>query len=243
MEYNNRELSYIIPIYIEKKESDVFDRLLKQYETYSADLLEKIQFVFVDDHSPLKIDIPVNCKLHYTLARVDDDIMWNQGGARNLGVHLAKTSKLILTDLDHIFPESLIANILDAKEPKSLYMFRREKEGQKIYSHPNTFFCTKATYFKVLGVDEEFCGHYGYEDIFFVELQKAVGTKIKKFSRKRVILNEHKNSINELHCLKRDTAVNELLLNKKRALLKGGKIFSGHSRLFLNFKWSLLQEK
>lgn len=243
MQYNSRELSYIIPIYIEKKESNLFEQLLQRYETYSADLLERIQFVFIDDHSPLKIEIPADCKLHYTLARVDDDIMWNQGGARNLGVHLARTSKLILTDLDHQFPESLIVDILDAKEPQSLYMFRREKDGQKIYSHPNTFFCTKATYFKSLGVDEEFCGHYGYEDIFFIDIQKALGTKVKKFSRKRVILNEHKNSSQELHSLKRDTTINGELLEKKREALKSRNVFAGHSRLFLNFKWSLLQEK
>lgn len=242
MRYDNQELSYIVPIYIEKEKSDIFRQLLKWYETYSSDLLERIQFIFVDDHSPLKIDIPADCKLHYTLARVDDDIMWNQGGARNLGVHLAKTSKLILTDLDHLFPEALMVEILDAKEPQALYMFRREKDGQKIYPHPNTFFCTKATYFKALGVDEEFCGHYGFEDIYFIKLQKALGTKIKKFSRKKVILKEHKDSTNELHSLERDLTVNKELFEKKQATLTSGKIFAGHSRLFLNFKWSLLQE-
>lgn len=243
MRYNNQELSYIVPVYIEKEKSDIFRQLLKWYETYSSDLLERIQFIFVDDHSPLKIDIPEDCKLHYTLARVDDDIMWNQGGARNLGVHLARTSKLILTDLDHLFPETLMVDILDAKEPQVLYMFRREKDGQKIYPHPNTFFCTKATYFKVLGVDEEFCGHYGFEDIYFINQQKALGTKIKKFSRKKVILKEHKGSTNELHSLERDLTVNKELFEKKQATLTSRKIFVGHSRLFLNFKWSLLQEK
>lgn len=242
MEYKNIELSYIVPVYIENRDCDLLQRFICEYESYSSDILDRVQFIFVDDHSPVAIHIP-DCKLHYVLARIDDDITWNQGGARNLGAHLAKTSKLILTDLDHIFPETLLADILSAKEPSCLYMFRRERDGLKIHSHPNTFFCTKGIFFNVLGVDEEFCGHYGYEDVFFIEMQKAVGTNVKKFSRKRIVLHEHKNSVGELHHLVRDVTVNKALLLKKQAALKTKKIFSGHSRLFLNFKWSLLEEK
>lgn len=243
MQYNTLELSYVVPVYIENEKNDTLLHLIRTYESYDSGLLQRIQFVFVDDHSPVKIEIPADCKLHYTLAHIDDDIMWNQGGARNLGIHLARCSKLVITDLDHIFPESLLTDLLAAKEPKHLYMFRRERDGQKTYSHPNTFFCTKSTFFRSLGVDEEFCGHYGYEDIFFTTLQKAVGTKIKKFSRKRVILNEHKNSDTEQHHLVRDVTLNKALLEKKLAILKSGGLFASHSRLFLNFKWSIAEEK
>lgn len=241
MSYNQLELSYIVPVYIENEQCNIVSDLIRHYETYSQELLDKIQFVFIDDHSPVEINFPVDCRLNYIRARIRNNIQWNQGGARNLGVHLSKCSKLLLTDIDHLFPEKLLVSLLTASEPKHLYKFRRERNGEKVYSHANTFFCTKATFFKVLGVDEEFCGHYGYEDVFFTKIQKAVGTRTKYFSYQRVIHNEHKNSDAEHHHLVRDTSRNEKLLEEKISLLKKGKVYAAHSRLFLNFEWDIIR--
>lgn len=242
MSYNHLELSYVVPVYITNPDTNILHLFLEHYAKFSTGTLDKIQFIFVDDCSPLQVTIPEKYKFNYILARIKNDITWNQGGARNLGVHLAKTSKLILTDLDHVFPEKLIKDMIDSKEPHCLYQFRREAGGVKTGSHPNTFFCTKGTYFKVLGVDEEFCGNYGYEDVYFTEMQKAAGTKIKKYSRIRIIKNEHKDTTNELHHLKRDSDVNKELLDKKLQFIRHGKPFAGHSRLFLNFEWEILKD-
>ncbi|WP_186756598.1 glycosyltransferase family protein [Echinicola salinicaeni] len=241
--YSSIEITYIIPVYIENQKAQIIEKFVEQYEQYSPDILKKVLFVFVDDCSPIPVNINSK-KLNFTLARINDDIKWNQGGARNLGVLLAKSSKLILTDLDHTFPEETLAYLLKAPLPKSLYNFNRLKDGQKHNIHPNTYYCTKSTFFKSLGVDEEFCGNYGYEDIYFLELQKSLKTKIKTIKRYPVWVREHKEHPSESHhLLIRDTKVNHELLHEKLKYLKSKDPFKGHSRLFLNFSWDIVEEQ
>lgn len=242
VDYSNIELSYVTPVYIENEETDVVQKVIENYESYSPELLKKIHFIFVDDCSPVEVNIQSR-KLNFTLVRITDDITWNQGGARNLGVSLTKSSKLVLTDLDHIFPESLLEKFINTKTPKHFYRIRREQNGKKIHSNPNIFFCSKSLFYKSLGVDEEFCGHYGYEDVYFAKLQKALGSRFKKIRRHRIQLLEHKTDKKiSHHFLKRDTTRNKALLNKKLAYLKSPIPLKGHSRLHILFKWKLVTE-
>ncbi|WP_200979110.1 glycosyltransferase family A protein [Echinicola sp. 20G] len=218
------------------------EKFVAQYEQFKPDVLEKILFVFVDDCSPVAVKI-ASQKLNYTVARIKDDIKWNQGGARNLGVLLAKSSKLILTDLDHTFPEETLAYLLKQPIPKVIFNFNRLKDGQKHTIHPNTFFCSKSIFYKSLGVDEEFCGNYGYEDIYFMELQKSLKTKVKTIKRHPVWVREHKEHQEESHhTLIRDVEVNQKLLEKKMKYLKTKNPLKGHSRLSLNFTWEIIEE-
>ncbi|MEO9256786.1 MAG: hypothetical protein ABI207_00310 [Crocinitomicaceae bacterium] len=229
------ELTYVLPIYQENIESNDLEKLVDIYGEYGKDVLNKIHFIFIDDCSPIPIIIK-NKKINYTLLRITDDIVWNQGGARNLGVTVAHSVKLILTDLDHIFPESVFKDLIFRKTPSEIYKFRREFNGKRIDSHPNTFFCSKATYFKSLGVDEEFSGNYGSEDIYFYDLQRHLGTKFKKYRKIMITTFEHKH-----HNLTRDTAHNLKLLEVRRKAISENKPFSAHSRKFLNFKWEVIE--
>ncbi len=146
MKLENLELTYVLPMYRENESFKDIEERLNIYGKYDSDILKKIHFIFVDDCSPVPISIN-NKSLNYTLVRIVDDIVWNQGGARNLGVVLAKTPKLILTDIDHIFPEAIFKHLLSLKIPNSIYKFKRIKDGKKTGLHANTFFCSKSTYF------------------------------------------------------------------------------------------------
>ncbi len=171
--YTKLELSYIVPVFFNQGNSELLNDLLKTYSTYSNKILERIQFVLVDDCSPTHIRIPDNINLNLLLLRVTDDIRWNQGGARNLGVMLAKTAKIVLTDVDHFFPEELFTKMLSAKTPSKIYKFKRtDNKGEKAASACNIYFSSKSVFFKSLGYDEEFCGNYGFEDTLFFEFQK-----------------------------------------------------------------------
>ena len=234
MDYRDLELSYIIPIYQDNEEINIFDNLIKIYSKYDTNVLRKIHFIFVDDCSPKSIVIK-NKDINYTLVRITDDIKWNQGGARNLGVTLSKTSKLILTDLDHIFPETLLKDLIGRK-PSEIYNFRRVKDGKEMQSHPNTFFCSKSTYFKSLGVDEAFSGNYGYEDVYFIELQKHLGTRIRKYRKGMITAIEHSQ-----HNLNRDVEHNSKLLEERRLAIKNKKPFRAHSRMSLCFEWKVIE--
>jgi hypothetical protein len=240
-DYSYLELSYILPIYIQNPESTALVDMISHYEMYPKELLSRIQFILVDDCSPVKITLPKST-LNIVLVRITDNIEWNQGGARNLGVQLAKTSKLVLTDLDHIFPEILLKKMLASRQPKYLNKFKRQRDGKRVNAHPNSFFCTKSLFYKCLGYDEAFSGHYGHDDIFFVEMQKALGTKIRYFNQIDAVVHvEHFNNTNvEQHFLSRDTTFNEALFNTKMALINKGKNFEAHSRLLVNFKYEII---
>lgn len=232
MDYSGLQLTYILPVYQDNKEFDDLSRLIEIYSKYDKEILKKIHFIFVDDCSPIDIQIDTS-DLNFTLYRIQDDIIWNQGGARNLAVTMAKTTKLIMTDLDHVFPQSVLEDLIKMKTPKDIFKFRRSREGKKIESHPNTFFMSKSTYFKSLGVDEAFSGHYGNEDIYFIDLHNHLGTKFKKYRKEMIETFDHSH-----HGLQRDTSYNEKLLEERRKAIAKNDAFSAHSRLFLNFSWN-----
>jgi hypothetical protein len=235
------ELSYIVPLYIQNPDSTALADLIATYSKYSAAVLAKIQFIFVDDCSPVPIKVPPS-NLNIVLARITNDIKWNQPGARNLGVQLSKTAKIVLTDLDHLFTEALFKKMIMSREPKHLNKFKRKNNGIAVKAHPNTFFCSKSVFYKSLGYDEAFSGNYGYDDIFFLEMQKALGTKLRYFSYLHAIIHvEHKNAgIPQQHFLPRDTAVNEKLLQHKLALIKSGQIFDSPQRMHINFPYQMI---
>ena len=239
---NLLELSYIIPVYIENEDSEELQQLIRKYDSYPKELTGRMQFVLVDDGSPAPVSLPAS-GLNIVLARIHENIPWNQPGARNLGVMLAKTSKIILTDLDHSFSEKLLSKILDSSLPRKLYKFKRKRNGVTVSSHPNSFYCTKAVFYKALGYDEEFSGHYGHDDTFFIALQRAVGTSVQYFSRFTYLDHLERRAEAEAdqpHFLVRDSSYNKALLDKKIAIIKGGDPFQAHSRKLLNFSYSIV---
>lgn len=102
----------------------------------SFDVVSKIQFIIVDDCSPVKYEIE-NYNLNITWLRITDDIPWNQGGARNLGVTHAKSDKIIITDLDHILPEETLKHLVKKSNPG--------RDFFKIYRKDSTVRYTKVT--------------------------------------------------------------------------------------------------
>jgi len=244
LKYTKIKISYVVPIYNEQEDLTAFHNLIKTYSSYSPSILKHIHFIFVDDHSPIPASIPKDCKLNYTLARITTDIKWNQGGARNLGVHLSRSIKLILTDLDVTFTEEGFKHLINYHTPDNIYTFNRISDGVQIHPHFNTFFCSKSTYFKSCGVDEEFCGHYGHEDLFFLDMQRRLGTKVIRFKRFPVLHTEHKLSNKPQHNLIRDGEVTKPLYKAKKRILRDRNRdpYEAHSRLFLNFEWKIIKE-
>lgn len=243
---NAIKLSYVVQIYLEDNQSNPLQELIDIYSSYSRDLLKQMYFVFVDDHSPVPVEIPDDIILNYTLIRVKTDIMWNQGGARNLGVTYAKSERFIVTDLDVIFPENLLSKLVDYSLPNNaVFKFNTISNLQPVMPHVNVFFMTKKVYMKTNGVDEEFCGNYGYEDIFFYHQQKALGTKFYLYSYSNIVHKEHKDSEETQHNkLIRDKDINEQLIADKLEILKNSaNPLDARSKLYLNFEWDVLKEQ
>lgn len=239
----NIELSYVLPVLFNQTNTNSLLDLLRFYASFSKEILEKIEFIIVDDHSPLLVKIPSTINLNYRLFRIEDDIMWNQGGARNLGaVH--SVQKMILTDCDHYFPEKLLKMVLASRVPQNkLYTFKRnDANGRVMIGHRNTFYTSKHVFFKAQGVDEEFCGNYGCEDIMFRKFAKRLGIKIRHFTRREKIYTPEIDRDNSYHDLLRLGEANSRLIQKKEALLKTRDFFRAHGNQFLNFRYTLIKE-
>lgn len=236
--YNHLKLSIVSPVFFSHKNTPALDLLIQKYSQLPLALRKQIEFVFIDDCSSHPISINTKA-LNFQLYRIKTDIPWNQGGARNLGVLKARCSKLLLTDIDHYFPQELLKKMIERKRVDRLYNFKiKNDKGEKWTGSPNVFFTTKSVFYKALGYDEAFSGHYGYEDVYFLSLQKKLKTKKQYLTRRiRVVNNLSLVGEEDYHILQRDTKVNHALYTQKEELLKKGKGLESHSRICLNFEW------
>jgi glycosyltransferase involved in cell wall biosynthesis len=238
-------LSYVVPVYFNQRDTTTLLALLARYAAYHPATISRIQFVVVDDGSPLPLVIPAGINLNITLYRIVCDITWNQCGARNLGAVYAKAPRLILSDSDHYFPEGLLRDIVNSRVPHgTVYKFKRvDQEGTAIKKAMNIFYTSKAVFFQSLGYDEEFSGNYGYEDLYFLDLQKRIGNSVRYFTRMQKIVATEVDRERSYHSLVRDTAINFALYQQKKQLLRGKDPFVSHSRSFLRFAWTLVEER
>ncbi len=234
-------LSYMTHFYLNQHSADSVMDLLKRYESYSPDLLDRVYFIMVDDGSPLTYDIP-QLNLNIVWLKITDDIPWNQPGARNLGVTYAPSDKVLITDLDHEFPEETLRYMVNRGECGRNF-YRIYRWGVKQRPHSNVFLISRSRFLRFYGYDEEFSGHYGADDYRFVKLQKYYGTRFVKMNKKyRCIAREDIDLAGAYHSLERDLAHNTPIdARKKEEVLKYGPD-AGHSRLFLNFNWTVVEE-
>src|SRR5258708_3271468 len=122
-DYAHIELTYVVNCYFNKTDGSSLEELLRQYAGYSADVLDRVLFVVVDDGSPIPVVVAEALDLNLLLLRVTVDIAWNLAGARNLGVAMARSDKVLVTDLDYVFPESTLRALVERPSPGTT-MFR-----------------------------------------------------------------------------------------------------------------------
>lgn len=150
--------------------------LLENFQRYSDRVKAQIEWIIVDDHSPEPALDEVRqaekeTKGRIKLLRVDDDIPWNQHGARNLGAREAQSDWLLMTDMDRLIVEDHMAQVLDYIKSGKMSPAHHYKPlglnmkyltvwgGEKPIV--NQFFCTKEAYWECGGYDEDYCGIYG----------------------------------------------------------------------------------
>lgn len=248
-DYSEIKLSYITHFYCNQSDICSVVDLLGRYEKYPDEVKSKVQFVIVDDGSPVEYVIP-DFDLNLTWIKINQDIRWNQAGARNLGVIYAKSDKILLTDLDHEIPVVSMKRLIDMGScGKRLYkMYRRDpcgvKNGGKLYKgHSNLFVLSRGRFMECFGYDEEFAGAYGAEDIRFAKYQKISGT-LQKYLSKSITCFE-RTDINRgasYHSLARDLTFNTPVDSRKRYEFSEFGNGYGHSRSFLNFTWDIKKE-
>lgn len=106
---------------------------------------------------------------------MDVDVRWNQDACRNIGAREAKTSWLLLTDMDHVVPADTWRHVMGTKLLKSrAYRFARVNApaGDIYKPHPNSWAMARGLYWQVGGYDEALAGHYGTDGDFLVRTKR-----------------------------------------------------------------------
>lgn len=134
--------------------------------TFPSSLREHLSAIIVDDGSPepaadairgVELPFPVR------LFRIQRDVRWNWLAARNIGFHHAPEGWCVVTDMDHVIPQTTAEALVYGKhDPSVIYGFsRREYGGQTVAPHPNSWLMTRKMFWTVGGYDETLSGHYG----------------------------------------------------------------------------------
>lgn len=238
-------VSIIVNCYAEISNASFVGNLVRHYQDYPIFLKEKFELILVDDHSPHALATFVQGDLNMRILRIDEDIPWNQPGARNLGVIYARSDKILMHDVGQCLPPQTLEKIVKMANPADrIFKFNLVSERDasvKFKAHPNTLFMSRARFLRYYGYDEEFSGSYGREDTCFTRLQRRFGARIKCFPSRYPVICRERDEDFEYSNLKRDKTVNTALMEKKLELARrlDERCFSGR---FLSFPFHLAKE-
>lgn len=147
------------------------------------EILSHLSVIVVDDGSPTApaADAISPMQLHALQGRLADfqlwrmgvDVPWNQDACRNVGVREARTTWILLTDMDHVVPEDTWRNLMNFRLKKQrAYRFSRinAPKFDTYKPHPNSWALTQGLYWQAGGYDEALAGNYGTDGDFLVRL-------------------------------------------------------------------------
>ena len=213
---------------------EMVEKQLMYWESLPRALSDEIEFILVDDGSSLCPRLRQS-HLNMKVFRVCKDIPWNQAGARNLGTYNATCEWALFCDIDQrFFVDEMNRIVIGLRNfnPRNMY-YMRIKEliditvNESLDCHPNTFLVHLPTFKRFGMFDEDFVGHYGYEDLYMPRVWERNGCT-------RCLLNE--DIVFEdlgfgTHSLNRDLEHNRALAQQK--LASGTRNSTG----ILRFEW------
>lgn len=190
-------ITMIVPFY---RQPQMLRKQLETWYSYDVNTRLAFRFVVVDDCSPEPardlFNEPNAPLAGISLYRIDKDVPWNRGMARNLGTTVAETEWILHVDTDHVLPPESAARLLREDvwqlSPGSWYRFRRIRIGAadetrkkdavatnatnvEIHPHIDSYLCTKMAYWKAGGYNEDFSGVLGGGSPFLKEMERANG--------------------------------------------------------------------
>lgn len=242
-------VTIIVPFY---RNCSMLAEQIKTWNDYPAGF----EFIVVDDGSP-EPALPIVSELasasllkNLSLFRIEIDIPWNRGGARNLGSQEADSKWIIHVDIDHVLPVASATALLDAEVSESRwYRFHRFRNGMadetrrkdeipqdqkfgKIKPHCDSYLCTREMYWKTGGYNEDFSGCLGGGTPFLIEMGKIAPAELLPEAAALHVYTRSVIADASDHTLSRDTS--EFARRKKR--MRGD--FRGHNPI--RFPWTRL---
>ena len=180
----------------------------------------KTRVIIVDDCHPDALQALPGVDVY----RVEDDITWNQPGAKNLGFQEAK-GWVVCADIDHLVTKKNVEEILKLKKERgTIYFLGREDTDSW-----NVFLIHKDDFEKIGGYDEDFSGNYGYEDMELLwRCQRTMKLVQRRDIKVKVFAEESSTKLD------RDTTV-----NNEKAERNMYQIINTGKRV--RFRWKKLQ--
>ena len=176
-------LTFVMATYGQPK---MLEKWWETLRTYPEAVAAKIRLVIVDDHGDPPAEIPEDIRgiFKAALYRVTKNIPWNQPGARNLGVHVAKTDWLLLLDPDMVVePKVATALLVHSRKMKRgqlVKLLLRYTDNTYDATSPNVYLLHKADFNQVGGYDEDYAGHKGWSDVQFMHTLRGFKMRFLK---------------------------------------------------------------
>lgn len=247
-------ITMVVPYY---RQPLMLRKQLETWNTYSEECQYAIDFVVVDDCSPEPAE-PIMRDWAYNearrlsdpgfvkLYRIDKDVPWNRGMARNLGTHVAETEWVLHVDTDHVLTAQNAANLLTTIRsfrgtvPK-WFRFARRRIGAAdetrrkdkvaldatnvlIHPHIDSYLTTKTAYNAAAGYNEDFSGVLGGGTPFLKEMEHVNGKPGLLEGTELHVHTRHSVPDSSEHTLPRDPvafAQRKREITAKRGTLRG----------------------
>ncbi|MDP3720779.1 MAG: glycosyltransferase family A protein [Acidobacteriota bacterium] len=164
-----RAITLVLPFY---ENPGMLREQQRVWREYPDDIKRRLHVVVVDDCSPTAPALPAveeTGVASFRLYRTKVDVRWNWLFCRNLGVAVADTQWVLLTDIDHVVPAATLCALMTERlDPRSVHRFARvDAPAMTPYKpHPNSWFLTRSMFDDIGGYDERFSGFYGTDAEF-----------------------------------------------------------------------------
>ena len=178
----NKRMTFLLLYYNSHK---FLSHQVKSWTNFSKAALDQIQFVIIDDGSAfghtaadfLRINRNYTKGLDIVVFKIDQDLAWNIGGARNLGFLMANTEWVFMNDADiEVRAETIdfVTKLINQQDNRfngtnseKVYLYFKRWTEAGVKNHPAVMLIKKEHFWMLGGCDEDFVGHYGQTDPHF----------------------------------------------------------------------------
>lgn len=261
----NKRVTFLLLYY---NDHHLLAQQLDSWTKFSQEALDQIQFLVVDDGSVpghgakdfFRANLELTNKLDLALYRIDQDMEWNIGGARNLGFWMASTPWVFMSDGDiRVEPDTMDYILTLANDATSTFIknnvsvsrlygyFQRYVAPNEKKPHPAVMLAKKKDYWIAGGCDEDFVGHYGQTDPHFryrvyehpaLHMEWAKVEMDEKNITPLIYLDKHVQCPAGVTCLEKYAGkklTKDTAFNKK--LMEGKKRTGRWTKEYLRFTW------
>jgi hypothetical protein len=242
----------VVPYY---RQPNMLRKQLETWAEYSLAVRDVMRFIVVDDCSPepakVAFDEPGAPLANISLYRIDKDVPWNRGMARNLGTKMATTPYILHVDTDHVLSPMMAFQLLTTVRsfvgavPKWFRFSRRrigaadetrkkDKVDPKatnvlIHPHIDSYLTTPEAFWKAGGYNEDFSGVLGGGSPFLKEMERCHGVP-PVLQTELDVHTRHSVPDSSEHTLPRDP---EAFKRRKREIMAKRGTLRGHDPIRL----------